>query len=178
MLRWTTILCFAQIVIIKPQSFCTRLTYGRKKLYIHDVQSDQQQEDFVHGRCTGCTSVLHKLHSGSGHFVQAVRTKCFKTMHRFLERFYEAESRGHACMGFAEARKRSNKIQRFYEAESRGHTCMGFAEARKRSDEIQHFSVCPERIFLSFFIIFILFLIVKNLVFAIYLSPVILSVTL
>ena len=69
------------------QSFCTWLTYGRKKLYIYDVQNDQRQVDFVQGLRTRCTDMPDKSHKGSGHFVRRSWTKCFKMVHRFLERF-------------------------------------------------------------------------------------------
>ena len=53
------------------------------------------------------------------------------------ERFHAAESRDQACLGYAEAKKRSDEIQRFHAAESRDQACLGYAEAKKRSDGIQ-----------------------------------------
>ena len=58
-------------------------------------------------------------------------------MGRIEQRFHAAESRDHACMGYAEAKKRSHEMQRFHAAESRDHACMGYAEAEKRSHEMQ-----------------------------------------
>ena len=51
-----------------------------------------EKVNFVHDRCTGCTSVLYKLHNGAAHFVHRVCTKCFKTMHHFLELFIRYKS--------------------------------------------------------------------------------------
>ena len=53
--------------------------------------------------------------------------------------FVKPNDQSDACISFGMARKRLYLYERFHTAESRGQACLDYAEARKRSDEIQDF---------------------------------------